>query len=82
MLDTPMMATRELRLDQRARCYEEVMLEIDVENEMTFLTFDPPVTSKSVGQADTCIDLVPSLLPTPHKAFLMNPTFKDGQYFP
>ena len=58
MLDTPMTATRVLRLDQRARCYEEVMLEVDVENEMTFLTFDPPVTSKSVGQADTCIDLV------------------------
>ena len=42
MLDTPMKATRALRLDQRARCYEEVMLEVDVEEKMTFLTFDPP----------------------------------------
>ena len=58
MLYTPMKATRALRLDQRARCYEEVMMEIDVEKKMTFLTFDPTVTSKSVGQANTCIDLV------------------------
>ena len=58
MLDTPMTATRALRLDQRARYYEEVMLEVDIDKKMTFLTFDPPVTSKSVGQANTCIDLV------------------------
>ena len=58
MLDAAMKATRSLRLDQRARCHEEVMLDVDVEKKMTSLSFEPMATSKSVGHADTCKDLV------------------------
>ena len=55
MLDAAMKATRSLRLDQRARCHEEVMLDVDVEKKMASFSFEPMVTSKSVSDKRTLV---------------------------
>ena len=66
MVDTHVKVTRSQRIVPRARFYEEVVLDVDVENKMASLTCEPTVSSKSNGQADTCVDLMLALLSTLH----------------
>ena len=58
MLDRYIKFTRALRLRPRARFSEKPCWLSRRREEMTFLTCEPRVSSRSHGQAVTCIDLM------------------------
>ena len=58
MLDRYIKLTRALRLRPRARFSEKPCWLSRRREEMTFLTCEPRVSSRSHGQAVTCIDLM------------------------